>query len=239
MNSTWNSLLSLCLRMITLIRVAQLMSRPFVPPSVSLQTNLWKYKSCEQRDQLTPHLSVSPSVCVSSFHHLHPSLSQSTHQQQWCAVIIVRASLRSSVCLHARPRRVVMCLPVCLHTCMYLRVCVLYVCDVTNLHLEEPLTSIFYQYVELYHPAHMLGLKKKDFPTKIWLCSSVSQFVPQEDVCCSLFLRLQLWVPVFCCVWSPLFLLSYLRSKERSVFSDQPLPRRCRLWPWRGRVRPT
>lgn len=66
------------------------------PPSVSFQTNPRKCKSCES-DQLTPHLSISPSVCVSSFHHFHPSFVQSTHQQQWCAVIIVRPYVRVSV----------------------------------------------------------------------------------------------------------------------------------------------
>lgn len=120
------SLLSLCLQKITVIRVAQLTSRPFVPPSVSLQTNLWKYKSCE-KETSSPRIcpSLPPSV---SLHPITPSFSQSIHQQQWCAVIIVRASLRSSVCLHARPRRVVICLPLCLHTCMYFDVCMYWMC---------------------------------------------------------------------------------------------------------------
>lgn len=130
--------------MITLIHAAQLISHPFVPPSVSLQTNLWKYKSCE-KETSSPHIcpSLPPSVSLHSITSIHLSHSPSI-QQQWCAVIIVRASLRSSVCLHARPRRVVICLPVCLHTCMHLHVCVLYVCDVTNLHLEEPLTFVMF-----------------------------------------------------------------------------------------------
>lgn len=133
--------------------------------SVSLQTNLWKYKSCE-KDQLTPHVSVSPYVCVSSFHHSHPSFSQSIHQQQWCAVIIVRASKNLSVCLHARPRRVVIYLPMCVYilvfACVCVCVCTVYVCDVTNLHSEEPLWWS-HQYVDVYHPVHMLGFKQEIF----------------------------------------------------------------------------
>lgn len=144
-----NALFEDHLKQITVIWVAQLTSRPFVPPSVSLQNNLWKYKSCE-KETSSPH--ICPSLLTSVFlHPITPSFLQSIHQQQWCDVIIMRASLRSSVCLHARPRRVVICLPVCLHTSMYLDlcVCVLNVCrdclNITNFYfLQEPLTFVVF-----------------------------------------------------------------------------------------------
>ncbi|XP_042281035.1 voltage-dependent calcium channel gamma-4 subunit isoform X1 [Thunnus maccoyii] len=58
------------------------------------KTNLWKYKSCE-KETSSPRIcpSLPPSV---SLHPITPSFSQSIHQQQWCAVIIVR--VKRGVC---------------------------------------------------------------------------------------------------------------------------------------------
>lgn len=121
MNVTCNSLLSLCLRMITLIRVAQLTPGPFVPSSVSFQTNLWKYKSCE-KETSSPHIcpSLPPSVSLHSITSIHLS-----HNPP-----ISNSGVLSSSCVHPSF--------VCLSTCKtpagsYLSarvsLCVLYVCD--------------------------------------------------------------------------------------------------------------
>lgn len=84
------------------------------------------------RDHLTPHLFVSPSVCL-FISSLHLSQNPSTNNSGGLSSSF-RASLRSSVCLHARPRRVVIGLSVCLLVCIYVvPVRSLCVCDVTNI----------------------------------------------------------------------------------------------------------
>lgn len=65
----------------------------------------------------TSSLHICPSLPPSvSLHSITPSPSQSIHQQPWCVVITVRASLRSSVC--PRARRVVTT-RMYLHQCMW------------------------------------------------------------------------------------------------------------------------
>lgn len=148
MNVTCNSLLSLCLRMITLIRVAQLTPRPFVPSFVCFfRPTCGNIRAVRKRPAHPTSVRLSLRLCLfipslpSIFLTIHPSATVVCSHHRACIP-------RSSVCLHARPQRVVTYLPVCLHTCMYLHVCVcvcvLYVCDVTNLHLEEPITFIVF-----------------------------------------------------------------------------------------------
>ena len=107
------------LRIITLI---QLMSCSFVLPSVSLQNNLWKNKSCEQ-DTSSPH--VCPSLLSSvSLHSITPSFSKSIHQQKWCAVITVRPSVCLSTCKTPPGSYLSACVSAYLY-CMYWRVCLM------------------------------------------------------------------------------------------------------------------
>lgn len=157
---------------------------PFVLPSVSLQTNLWKYKSCE-KETSSSHICpfLPPSV---SLHSITPSLSQSIHQQQWCAVIIVRASLRLSVYMQDPSGYLSVCL------CVYILVntCMWYYC-VTNLHfLEQPLTWVMFS-ISVFIIRHILYArsKRRIFPAQIWLCCGVNPFVSLEDICCSLSLK--------------------------------------------------
>lgn len=104
---------------------------PIVPPSVSLQTYLWKCRSTERPSHPTSvRLSLSLCLFISS---LHLSQNPSTNNSGGLSSSF-RASLRSSVCLHARPRRVVIGLPVCLLVCIYVvPVRSLCVCDITNI----------------------------------------------------------------------------------------------------------
>lgn len=119
------------------------MSRPFAPPSVSFQTNLRKYKSCES-GQLTPHLSISPSICL--FIPSLPSIFRTNRPSATVVCCHHRASLRSCVCLHARPQHI-LCPCVCILVCIYMSVC-LYVMLLTfvyekHMHIQLDLKTRF------------------------------------------------------------------------------------------------